>query len=68
MNTVNVPSVPYAHAEEMFHLLGKNFKIRSNDFRSHAASISILENSFSLEISDSPEKRETSIVVTTAIK
>lgn len=38
----------------MFDLLGKNFKIRFTDFGSHAESI--LENSFSVDVSDAPEK------------
>jgi hypothetical protein len=40
----------------MTDCLAENFKMSFNDFRSHAANIRILENPFSVEISDAPEK------------
>jgi hypothetical protein len=48
-------SVPFArvHAVEMIHSLADNFKMRSNDFRSHATNKCIFEDPFSVML---PEK------------
>jgi hypothetical protein len=36
--------------------MAENFKMRFNDFHSHATDILIFENPFSIEVSDAPEK------------
>jgi len=40
----------------MIGSLAESFKMRFNDFRSHTANIRIFENTFSVEVSDGPEK------------
>jgi hypothetical protein len=49
-------SPSHVHAVEVIDSLAENFKIRFNDFRSHATNIHIFENPFSVEVSDAPEK------------
>jgi hypothetical protein len=51
-------SVPFPSvcAVEMFDSLAKNFKMRFNDFCSHATNICIFETPFSIEVSDAAEK------------
>jgi thymidylate synthase len=51
-------SVPFlsAHAVEMIDFLAKNFKMRFNDFHSHATNTHIFENQFSVKGSGTPEK------------
>jgi Ran GTPase-activating protein (RanGAP) involved in mRNA processing and transport len=54
----SVVTVPFSsvHAVEMTDYLAENFKMRFNDFCSHAINIRIFENAFSIEVSDAPEK------------
>jgi hypothetical protein len=42
---------------EMINSLAENFKMRSNNFSSHATNICIFEK-FSVEVSDAPEKMQ----------
>jgi hypothetical protein len=50
------------HAVEMIDTLAENFKMRVGDFCSHATNICILENPFSLEISDASEKLQPKLI------
>jgi hypothetical protein len=48
---VSVP-FPRVCAIEVIDSLAESFKTRFNDFRSHATNIRIVENPFSVEVSD----------------
>jgi hypothetical protein len=41
---------------EMTDSLAKNIKMGLNDFHSHATNTHMFENTFSIEVSDAPEK------------
>jgi hypothetical protein len=51
--SVTLPSV---HAVEVIHSMAENFKLRVNDFHSHATNLCVFENPFFIEVSDTPEK------------
>lgn len=47
---------PRVHAAEITDSLAENLKMSFNGFRSHATYIRIFKSSFSVEVSDAPEK------------
>jgi len=55
VGSASVP-LPSVRAKEVFDSLAENFKVRFNDFRSHAINVRNFETPFPVEVSDVPEK------------